>query len=119
MAILPHYHNFLTSEQKPGDFDLTKAVRETLIRAGASDSQLHAFDNSYDIKESQNKTTEIQLFLHKRFWIYQLITLDGVNTMEDRLLINQFNDPKTWFTYFANNVVDLAMTYNLPKNVGF
>ncbi len=110
---------FLQRQQQPGDFDVTKAVREILVRTNSTEQQLAVYDNNVDINTSIGKAPETQLFFQKRFWIHQLIALTHVNTMEDRLLINQFTDPQNWFTYFANNVVDLANIHGLPKANGW
>lgn len=112
-------HEFLFRPQKPGDFDVTKAVRAILVQTGTTQEQLTVYDNNGDIRASVGKAPETQIFYQKRFWIHQLITLFNVNTMEDRLLINQFQDPQSWFTYFANNIVDLANVHGLPKANGW
>jgi hypothetical protein len=110
---------FLQRLQQTGDFDVTKAVREILVRTNTSEESLTFYDNSCDIRSSEGKAPEVQIYYQKRFWIHQLIALNNVNTMEDRLLINQFVVPQDWFTYFANNVVDLANIHGLPKANGW
>lgn len=112
-------NDFLTQEQLVGDFDLTSAVREVLVRTQTTPEQLAVYDNNSDIKLSVGKRPDAQLFFQKRFWIHQLINLPNVNTREDRLLINQFKVPQDWFTYFSNNVVDLANIHGLPKANGW
>jgi hypothetical protein len=75
-----------------------------------------------DIIESVNQRPSNQLFFQKEFWNYQLMllqTFKNVNTIEDRVLINQFNDPKIWFEYFAHNVLDLVQQHNLPIRYGW
>jgi len=110
---------FLQRLQRTGDFDVTKAVREILVQTNTSQESLVIYDNNSDIMASVGKAPETQVYYQKRFWIHQLIALSEVNTMEDRLLINQFFVPQDWFTYFAKNIVDLANIHGLPKANGW
>ena len=110
---------FLQRNQQIGDLNLTQAVRDLLVRANCD---LGGYDNHPQIIQSQGKAPEVQLFLQKEYWTYQLLTLQenhSVNTIEDRLLVNQFNDPRTWFEYFAKNVLDLVQLYNMPYRHGW
>jgi len=106
---------FFAQSQQSGDFDLTKAVREVLQRTGSID--LSNYDNNSNIIQSQGKAPSVQLFIQKEYWNYQLLCVqenNNFNTLEDRVIMQQFTDPKIWFTYFSNNVVDIAINYNLP-----
>lgn len=109
---------FLNRPQQIGDLDLTAAVRDLLFRTGV---QVNFYTSHPQIVASIGKAPEVQLFFQKEYWTYQLLALQenqNINTIEDRLLVNQFNDPRTWFEYFANNVLDLVHLYNLPYNHG-
>lgn len=108
-----------TNIQQIGDFDLTAAVRKVLTM---TNTNIDNYDSHRAIIESVNQRPSNQLFFQKEFWNYQLMllqTFKNVNTIEDRVLINQFNDPKIWFEYFAHNVLDLVQQHNLPIRYGW
>lgn len=106
-------------EQKTGDLDLAKAVREIMVRTGVDPAELANYDSNPQITHSRDKSTALQLMIQKSFWTYQLLLIKNKDTMEDRLLLNQFSDPQAWFTYFANNVVDLINIHKLPQRHGW
>lgn len=109
----------IAHDQQIGDFDLSGAVRKLLELANVD---LSIYDNSPNIITSIGKDPNTQLYHQKDFWTYQLLLLQQnqkVNTIEDRVLVNQFTDPKSWFEYFANNVLDLIQLYNLPIRHGW
>ena len=113
---------FLQKQQQPGDLDVTSAIREEMAKSGFSSQALINYDNNPTIQMSQGKAPATQVFLQKEFWTYQLLVLQQeakINTLEDRLLLNQFIDPKSWFTYFVNNIMDLALGNNLPTRHGW
>ena len=113
---------FLQKQQQPGDLDVTTAIREAMAKSGFSSQALINYDNNPTIQMSQGKAPATQVFLQKEFWTYQLLVLQQeakINTLEDRLLLNQFIDPKSWFTYFVNNIMDLALGNNLPTRHGW
>lgn len=109
----------LAAPQQVGDFDLSKAVSLLLARSQVAKEQIDFYENNVDIRYSQGKTPDAQLYLQKRFWIHQLISLDTLDTMDERLLINQFMVPKDWFTYFANNIVSIILIHKLPTRNGW
>lgn len=109
-----------TNLQQSGDFDLSAAVRKVLTMANCF--CIDNYDSHSAIVASIGKRPAEQLFYQKEFWIYQLTllqTLKGISTLEDRVLVNQFNDPKTWFEYFAHNVLDLIQQHDLPIRYGW
>lgn len=109
-----------TNLQQSGDFDLSAAVRKVLTMANCF--CIDNYDSHSAIMASIGKRPAEQLFYQKEFWIYQLTllqTLKGISTLEDRVLVNQFNDPKTWFEYFAHNVLDLIQQHDLPIRYGW
>ena len=109
-----------TNLQQTGDFDLSAAVRKVLTMANCF--CIDNYDSHSAIMASIGKRPAEQLFYQKEFWIYQLTllqTLKGISTLEDRVLVNQFNDPKTWFEYFAHNVLDLIQQHDLPIRYGW
>lgn len=114
--------HFFSKEQIVGELDLTSAVREVLTRGNASQHTLSGYDSNPQITASVGKAQEVQLFLQKEFWTYQLLALQeckGVDTKEDRILLQQFNEPKTWLQFFASNIADLALSHNLPYRHGW
>lgn len=113
---------FLNREQQVGDLDLTNAVIEIMRTTGVSEEKIWIFTSNPQVSMSMGKAPDVQLFLLKEFWIFQLLVLQqtqGINTMEDRLLVNQFNDPRHWFEYFAKNVMDLVHIHGLPVQNGW
>lgn len=108
-----------TNIQQVGDFDLYSAVKKVLSMTNCN---MDNFDSNEHVAASIGKRPTEQLFFQKSFWNYQLLLLQelkGVNTIEDRVLLNQFNDSKTWFEYFAHNVLDLVQLYDLPIRHGW
>lgn len=120
-ALTPMANSILnTNLQQTGDFDLSAAVRKVLTMANCF--CIDNYDSHSAIVASIGKRPAEQLFYQKEFWIYQLTllqTLKGISTLEDRVLVNQFNDPKTWFEYFAHNVLDLIQQHDLPIRYGW
>jgi hypothetical protein len=115
-------HPFLDRMQQIGDLDLTKAVRSALEQTSTEPMNLAAYDSHPSIQASLGKAPEVQLYHQKEFWNYQLLALQenaNVNTLEDRLLIQQFVDPQSWLTYFTKNVIDLVNLYNMPVRHGW
>lgn len=115
-------HPFLSSMQQIGDLDLTAAVRQVMVQSNVPAENIQAYDCNPNIQQSIGKAPETQLWHQKEFWIYQLVALQelaGVQTNEDRLLVNQFNDPASWLTYFTNNVMDIVHTYDMPQRHGW
>lgn len=113
---------FLDRPQQIGDLDLTSAVRQALVQTSTEEANLAAYDSHYSIQQSIGKAPEVQLYHQKEFWTYQLLALQenaNISTLEDRLLIQQFQDPQTWLQYFTKNVIDLVNLYNMPVRHGW
>lgn len=113
---------FFTKTAQFGDLDLSSAVRETLIKADLTPENIAAYDSHPSIVLSIGKAPDVQLYLQKQFWIYQLCALQdkgNVDTHEDRLLVNRFQDANSWFTYYCNNVLDLVQEFNMPVRHGW
>lgn len=115
-------HPFFDKLQQIGDLDLTAAIRQALVQTSTEAANLAAYDSHPSIQASLGKSPDVQLWHQKEFWNYQLIALQenaNVNTLEDRLLIQQFTDPASWLTYFTKNVIDLVNVYNMPVRHGW
>lgn len=115
-------HPFFDRQQQIGDLDLTTAVRQAMSMSSIEEENLQAYDSHPSIQMSKGKSPEVQLYHQKEFWNYQLMALQenaNINTIEDRLLIQQFNDPASWLTYFTKNIVDLIGVYNMPVRHGW
>ena len=109
----------LNIPQQVGDLDMTTAIRDVIASHNLSAEALVVYDNSPLIIQSIGKNPAAQMWLQKEFWLYQLSLINGVNTMEDRVIIQQINDPVTWVQYFAKNVMDLARLHSLPRRHGW
>ena len=115
-------HPFFDRLQQIGDLDLTSAVRQALTMTGTEPDNIAAYDSHPEIQMSVGKAPDVQLYHQKTFWNYQLLALQenaNINTLEDRLLIQQFKDPASWLTYFTKNVIDLVLIYNMPVRHGW
>ncbi len=113
---------FLTRPEVAGTLNLTAAVRETMFRSSVPSEKLTGYDLHPQIAASVGKAAETQLFLQKEFWHYQLLALQqnqNFDTRELRLLLAQFQDPETWLKFFASNIVDLVLAYDLPYRHGW
>lgn len=109
----------VAQSQQIGDLDLSGAVKRLLEMTNINTIN---YDSNPGIMASIGKDPKFQLFHQQDFWTYQLLLLQqdqGINTFEDRVLVNQFTDPKSWFEYFSNNVLDLIQLYNLPIRHGW
>lgn len=113
---------FLNQAQQLGELDLTTAVLDLMKRSQIPQANIDAYLSNPGIVASLNKNSMVQLWYQKDFWIYQLLCLQQhaqISTLEDRLLVNQFNDPHTWLKYFNDNVMDLVYQYDMPRRHGW
>lgn len=93
------------------DVDLTQIVRNVLNENGMS-SELEKFDNHRFVKDSVNKSSDVQRHLLNRYWTEQLIN-SRIPCQEVRYALLPNGGIEQWVDMFVSEVVPFFTQNNI------
>ncbi len=103
--------------RKPDEIDLIGAVRKILDDSGLIQNRIDNFDTNRYIIDGAFLGPKGQRFLLNRFFYLQLISLDGINTMDERFCLIEDGTFEDWLRLFSNKVLPCLISNNLPRKI--
>jgi len=105
----------LFEKRQPNDTDLVQECNKILIKHGLGTQSEQVFLQDEDIKRALDLHSEGQRYFINRFWTLQLMSLVGVNTMNERWCLVPKGDIKDWLRLFEDSIVPTLINHQLPK----
>lgn len=107
----------LFKKREDGQIDLLQECHKVLVKHGLGKQSEAVFLNDPDVKLAVDLHPEGQRHLLNRFWVLQLMSLSGVNTMNARWCLVPTGEIKDWLRLFEDSIVPTLIAHQLPKTL--